>query len=109
MGWQPVFRDSLMNAPPSHSIDAYVDRGVACRKIRGAHSATHDVCIGSRGSHAPVVALALPANNGRPGMANNGRSPVVLVTGGCGYIGSQLIRDLAQDPRLPGLTIRILD
>jgi UDP-glucose 4-epimerase len=42
-------------------------------------------------------------------MTNNGRSPVVLVTGGCGYIGSQLIRDLVQDPRLPGVTIRILD
>lgn len=42
--------------------------------------------------------------------APNGRSPeVVLVTGGTGYIGSQLIRALAEDPYQPGLTIRILD
>jgi len=39
-----------------------------------------------------------------------GWSPgVVLVTGGCGYIGSQLIRDLAEDRALAGLTVRILD
>ena len=34
---------------------------------------------------------------------------VILVTGGCGYIGSQLIRDLAVEPRFQGITIRILD
>ena len=34
---------------------------------------------------------------------------VILVTGGCGYIGSQLIRDLAVEPRFQGKTIRILD
>ena len=39
-----------------------------------------------------------------------GWSPgVVLVTGGCRYIGSQLIRDLAEDRALAGLTVRILD
>lgn len=34
---------------------------------------------------------------------------IVLVTGGCGYLGSQLIRDLATDPRLGEITVRILD
>ncbi len=34
---------------------------------------------------------------------------VILVTGGAGYIGSQLIRDLATDPNLTDCTIRILD
>ena len=33
----------------------------------------------------------------------------ILVTGGAGYIGSQLIRDLATDPRFAGRTIRIYD
>lgn len=33
----------------------------------------------------------------------------ILVTGGCGYLGSQLIRDLATDNRFPQPTIRILD
>lgn len=33
----------------------------------------------------------------------------ILVTGGCGYLGSQLIRDLAVDERFKGVTIRILD
>ncbi len=33
----------------------------------------------------------------------------ILVTGGCGYIGSKLIRDLATDEKLAGTTIRILD
>src|SRR5712691_8763889 len=33
----------------------------------------------------------------------------VLVTGGCGYIGSKLIRDLAFDEKLAGSTIRVLD
>jgi UDP-glucose 4-epimerase len=35
--------------------------------------------------------------------------PVILVTGGAGYIGSQLIRDLASDTQLPDVTIRIYD
>ena len=34
---------------------------------------------------------------------------VILVTGGCGYLGSQLIRDLATRPELDDVTIRILD
>ena len=34
---------------------------------------------------------------------------VLLVTGGCGYLGSQLIRDLAHNPAFAGITIRILD
>lgn len=34
---------------------------------------------------------------------------VVLVTGGCGYIGSLLIRDLVSDPRFSGDTVRVLD
>ncbi len=34
---------------------------------------------------------------------------VILVTGGCGYIGSQLVRDLAENERFAGATIRILD
>ena len=34
---------------------------------------------------------------------------VVLVTGGCGYIGSRLIRDLASNDRYAGSTIRIID
>lgn len=33
----------------------------------------------------------------------------VLVTGGAGYIGSRLIRDLATDTRFQGVTVRILD
>jgi UDP-glucose 4-epimerase len=33
----------------------------------------------------------------------------ILITGGCGYVGSQLIRDLARDDRFEDLTIRILD
>jgi len=34
---------------------------------------------------------------------------VVLVTGGAGYIGSRLIRELASDSRLQGETVRVLD
>src|ERR1700751_4426659 len=34
---------------------------------------------------------------------------VVLVTGGAGYIGSKLIRDLSVNPGLEGRTIRVLD
>ena len=34
---------------------------------------------------------------------------VVLVTGGCGYIGSRLIRDLASAPGFEGETVRVLD
>src|SRR5881397_1220359 len=33
----------------------------------------------------------------------------ILVTGGCGYIGSKLIRDLASEEKLAGATIRVLD
>ncbi|HQE92359.1 MAG TPA: NAD-dependent epimerase/dehydratase family protein [Anaerolineae bacterium] len=35
--------------------------------------------------------------------------PVILVTGGAGYIGSQLIRDLVLDPRFNGAIVRIYD
>jgi UDP-glucose 4-epimerase len=34
---------------------------------------------------------------------------VVLVTGGCGYIGSKLIRDLAIAPGFEGETLRVID
>jgi len=34
---------------------------------------------------------------------------VVLVTGGCGYIGSKLVRDLSKDKKFEDSTIRILD
>jgi len=33
----------------------------------------------------------------------------ILVTGGCGYLGSQLLRDLAGDPAFASRTIRVLD
>jgi len=36
-------------------------------------------------------------------------SRTILVTGGAGYIGSRLIRDLAADPALAGCTIRVYD
>jgi UDP-glucose 4-epimerase len=38
-----------------------------------------------------------------------GEVPALLVTGGLGYVGSQLIRDMAEDPRFSGMTIRVLD
>src|SRR5437660_9434953 len=34
---------------------------------------------------------------------------VILVTGGAGYIGSKLIRELASNPKLKGATVRVLD
>ena len=34
---------------------------------------------------------------------------VILITGGCGYIGSKLIRDLASDRKFAGSTIRVID
>jgi UDP-glucose 4-epimerase len=34
---------------------------------------------------------------------------VVLVTGGCGYIGSKLVRDLAANKKLAGSTVRVID
>src|SRR5260370_11723135 len=34
---------------------------------------------------------------------------VVLVTGGAGYIGSELIRELSSNPKLEGVTGRVLD
>lgn len=37
------------------------------------------------------------------------RARTLLVTGGCGYLGSQLIRDLAADDRFAGRRLRILD
>ncbi len=36
-------------------------------------------------------------------------SRIILITGGAGYIGSQLIRDLAADPRFQGDIFRIYD
>jgi len=33
----------------------------------------------------------------------------ILITGGCGYLGSQLIRDFAADPAFADVTVRILD
>ncbi len=38
-----------------------------------------------------------------------GNKGIILVTGGAGYIGSQLIRDIALDPRFEGFTVRIYD
>jgi UDP-glucose 4-epimerase len=37
------------------------------------------------------------------------KEPVVVVTGGAGYIGSQLVRDMALDPQFADYTIRIYD
>ena len=34
---------------------------------------------------------------------------VILVTGGAGYIGSKLIRELASNPKFQGATVRVLD
>jgi UDP-glucose 4-epimerase len=34
---------------------------------------------------------------------------IILITGGCGYLGSQLLRLLGQDAQLSGVTLRILD
>ncbi len=34
---------------------------------------------------------------------------VILITGGAGYIGCQLVRDLATDPDFAGMTLRIYD
>ncbi len=40
---------------------------------------------------------------------NNNQEPAILITGGAGYIGSQLARDLATDPRFSNYIIRIYD
>ncbi len=42
-------------------------------------------------------------------MAQGMENKTILVTGGCGYLGSQLIRSLAEDGYLRNSTIRILD
>ncbi len=34
---------------------------------------------------------------------------VILVTGGCGYIGSRLMRDLASNRKFGGSTVRVID
>ena len=33
----------------------------------------------------------------------------MLITGGCGYLGSQLLRDIAADPAFAGRAVRVLD
>ncbi|MCP4544788.1 MAG: NAD(P)-dependent oxidoreductase [Chloroflexi bacterium] len=40
---------------------------------------------------------------------NKNQEPAILITGGAGYIGSQLARDLATDPRFSDHIIRIYD
>lgn len=42
-------------------------------------------------------------------MMKSNISPVILVTGGLGYLGSQLIRDLVSADVFDGVTVRILD
>jgi UDP-glucose 4-epimerase len=42
-------------------------------------------------------------------MDGNNQRKTILVTGGAGYLGSQLIRDLAKEPTMEGCTIRVLD
>lgn len=42
-------------------------------------------------------------------VSRQNQGPVILVTGGAGYIGSQLVRDLAGDPLFKEGTIRIYD
>ena len=33
----------------------------------------------------------------------------ILITGGCGYLGSQLLRDMGSDPDFSSYSIRVLD
>ncbi len=42
-------------------------------------------------------------------MTQPNQERVILITGGAGYIGSQLIRDMAADPRFTNCTIRLYD
>lgn len=42
-------------------------------------------------------------------MSTSSQKDVILVTGGAGYIGSRAVRDLADDDRFSGCTIRIYD
>ena len=45
----------------------------------------------------------------RSKVTNRNKEPIILVTGGAGYIGSKLIRDLATDERFANCIIRVYD
>ena len=56
-------------------------------------------------SHSPAVSFS--SLSIQPSVRNI--ELVLLITGGTGYIGSKLLRDLAAHPKFKGSTIRILD